>query len=172
VHNLRDEQLAVQVAEILRRHELDAPLLSLEITESAIMNDPEHSLGILTELQSMGVQLSIDDFGTGYSSLSYLKRLPVAELKIDRSFVHDMIEDDDNAMIVRSTIDLAHNLGLETVAEGVETAEILDLLQGMQCDLAQGYLISRPLAEQEFLDFLASSEWAKHTRRRGRAKNF
>jgi diguanylate cyclase (GGDEF)-like protein len=172
VHNLRDERLAEQVAEILGRHELEAALLGLEITESAIMNDPEQSLGILTELQAMGVRLSIDDFGTGYSSLSYLKRLPVAELKIDRSFVHDMTQDTENAMIVRSTIDLAHNLGLGTVAEGVETTEILGVLQDMQCDMAQGYLISRPLAEQEFLDFLASSEWAKHTRRRDRAENF
>jgi diguanylate cyclase (GGDEF)-like protein len=169
VHNLRDERLAEQVAEILGRHDLEASLLGLELTESAIMNDPEQSLGILTELQAMGVQLSIDDFGTGYSSLSYLKRLPVAELKIDRSFVHDMIEDNDNAMIVRSTIDLAHNLGLATVAEGVESMEILDVLQSMHCDMAQGYLISRPLPEQEFLDFLASSEWAKHTRSRNRA---
>ena len=172
VHNLRDERLAVQVAEILERHDLEAARLCLEITESAIMNDPEQSLGILTELQVMGVQLSIDDFGTGYSSLSYLKRLPVAELKIDRSFVHDMIADNDNAMIVRSTIELAHNLGLATVAEGVETTEILEVLRDMQCDMAQGYLISRPLAEQEFLDFLASKAWPKHTRKRNRVENF
>jgi diguanylate cyclase (GGDEF)-like protein len=172
VHNLRDERLAVQVAEILERHDLEAARLCLEITESAIMNDPEQSLGILTELQAMGVQLSIDDFGTGYSSLSYLKRLPVAELKIDRSFVHDMIADNDNAMIVRSTIELAHNLGLATVAEGVETTEILAVLRDMQCDMAQGFLISRPLAEQEFLDFLASKAWPKHTRKRNRVENF
>jgi diguanylate cyclase (GGDEF)-like protein len=172
VHNLRDERLAVQVAEILERHDLEAARLCLEITESAIMNDPEQSLGILTELQVMGVQLSIDDFGTGYSSLSYLKRLPVAELKIDRSFVHDMIADNDNAMIVRSTIELAHNLGLATVAEGVETTEILAVLRDMQCDMAQGFLISRPLAEQEFLDFLASKAWPKHTRKRNRVENF
>jgi len=172
VYNLRDERLAEQVADILRRHDLNQRLLSLEITESAIMNDPEHSLGILTDLEAMGVRMSIDDFGTGYSSLSYLKRLPVAELKIDRSFVHELNSDSDSAMIVRSTIDLAHNLGLSTVAEGVETAEILETLQGMQCDMAQGYLISRPLPEQEFLDFLESSPWAESTRKKRRAENF
>jgi len=172
MHNLRDERLAKQVAEILTASDLDRQLLSLEITESAIMHDPEHSLGILTELEAMGVRLSIDDFGTGYSSLSYLKRLPVAELKIDRSFVHDMTRDSDNAMIVRSTIELAHNLGLSTVAEGVETTEILAALRDMQCDMVQGYLISRPLAEQELLEFLASSEWAKRTPKRHRAENF
>jgi diguanylate cyclase (GGDEF)-like protein len=172
MHNLRDDQLARQVQEILARHQLAHDLLVLEITESAIMNDPEQSLGVLNALQDMGVRLSIDDFGTGYSSLSYLKRLPVAELKIDRSFVHDMTEDTGNAMIVRSTIDLAHNLGLSTVAEGVETREILQTLHAMQCDKAQGYLISRPLPEQQFLEFLASSEWAEHTPRRSDAGNF
>ncbi len=172
VHNLRDERLAAQIADILRRYELDKRLLSLEITESAIMNDPEQSLGVLSELEAMGVQLSIDDFGTGYSSLSYLKRLPVAQLKIDRSFVHDMIEDNNNAMIVRSTIDLAHNLGLSTVAEGVETREVLDTLKEMGCDMAQGYLISRPIPGDELLDFLRSSDWAAPARNPHRAENF
>ena len=116
--------------------------LTLEITESAVMHDPERSLEILTKIDSMGVQLSIDDFGTGYSSLSYLKQLPVKQLKIDRSFVSDMMEDHDDAMIVRSTIDLAHNLGLDTVAEGVETEVVLNRLKEMNCDQAQGYLIA------------------------------
>jgi EAL domain-containing protein (putative c-di-GMP-specific phosphodiesterase class I) len=123
------------------------------------MTDPEKSYKILSSLHSMGVQLSIDDFGTGYSSLSYLKRMPVQKLKIDRSFVSDMTHDSDDAIIVRSTIDLAHNLGLETIAEGVEDEETLAVLQDMRCDMAQGYLISHSLPAQEFLDFLAGCDW-------------
>jgi len=159
MHNLRDDTLAAQVCDILERHELEAQALILEITESAIMHDPELSLATLRELDSMGVRLSIDDFGTGYSSLSYLKRLPVQELKIDRSFVSSMIEDKDDNTIVRSTIELAHNLGLRTVAEGVETQEVLRALQAMTCDTAQGFFISRPLAPDDLLEFLRSSRW-------------
>ena len=159
MHNLRDENLPGQIAEILDRHGLDKQYLMLEITESAIMNDPERSLDILTRLDSMGVRLSVDDFGTGYSSLSYLKRLPVQQLKIDRSFVSNIIDDKDDAMIVRSTIDLAHNLGLHTVAEGVETDNILNELERMRCDSAQGYLISRPLSPDDFLSYLEAGEW-------------
>jgi len=160
VHNLRDENLPRQIAEILDRFHLGEQCLTLEITESAIMCDPECSLDILTKLDKMGVGLSVDDFGTGYSSLSYLKRLPVQQLKIDRSFVSDMIDDKDDAMIVRSTIDLAHNLGLNTVAEGVETQATLKTLKTMGCDLGQGYLISRPLSHDDFLSYLQAGEWS------------
>ena len=160
MHNLRDENLPRQVGELLARYQLEREFLTLEITESAIMHEPERSLDILRTLDDMGVYLSIDDFGTGYSSLSYLKRLPVKQLKIDRSFVSDMMVDKDDAMIVRSTIDLAHNLGLSTVAEGVESDQILDRLKSMDCDIAQGYLISRPLSKDDFLSYLESGEWA------------
>jgi len=159
MHNLRDQNLPEQIQEILELHGLEHRFLILEITESAIMYDPERSLDILTALDSMGVRLSVDDFGTGYSSLSYLKRLPVKQLKIDRSFVADMIEDSDDAMIVRSTIDLAHNLGLSTVAEGVESQEILQQLIDMGCDQAQGYLISRPLSPDDMMSYLDAGEW-------------
>jgi diguanylate cyclase (GGDEF)-like protein len=159
MHNLRDENLPAQIAEILERFGLSEQCLMLEITESAIMHDPERSLDTLTKLDQMGVGLSVDDFGTGYSSLSYLKRLPVQQLKIDRSFVSDMIDDQDDTMIVRSTIDLAHNLGLNTVAEGVETEETLEALHAMGCDLAQGYLISRPLSHDDLLSYLKAGEW-------------
>ena len=147
------------IGELLDRYQLDREYLTLEITESAIMHEPERSLDILRALDDMGVYLSIDDFGTGYSSLSYLKRLPVKQLKIDRSFVSDMISDRDDAMIVRSTIDLAHNLGLSTVAEGVESEQILERLKNMECDVAQGYLISRPLSRDDFLSYLEAGEW-------------
>lgn len=163
VHNLRDVNLAFQIAQLLKKYRLKHEYLTLEITESAVMHDPERSLEILTKIDSMGVQLSIDDFGTGYSSLSYLKQLPVKQLKIDRSFVSDMMEDHDDAMIVRSTIDLAHNLGLDTVAEGVETEVVLNRLKEMNCDQAQGYLISRPLSSDDFLSYMSTGEWTVHS---------
>lgn len=157
--NLHDPALPQQIGEILDRHRLDKRHVTLEITESAIMQEPERCLDILNALNDMGMYLSVDDFGTGYSSLSYLKRLPVKELKIDRSFVSEMIDDKDDAMIVRSTIDLAHNLGLATVAEGVETAQVLERLREMGCDQAQGYLISRPLSPDDLFSYMASGEW-------------
>jgi diguanylate cyclase (GGDEF)-like protein len=131
--------------------------LSLEITESGIMTDAARALGTLEFLRGLGLRLSIDDFGTGYSSLSYLKRLPVQELKIDKSFVIDMAEDKDGAMIVRSTINLGHNMGLKVVAEGVENRETWDLLKAWGCDLAQGYFISRPLPGDDLVQWLAAA---------------
>ncbi len=123
------------------------------------MDDYMKSIEVLGELSDMGIELSIDDFGTGYSSLGYLKRMPVQQLKIDRSFVSDMIMNRDDAVIVRSTIDLAHNLGLKTVAEGVETEEVLAVLSEMGCDMVQGYLVSRPLPMEEFFLFLKNCDW-------------
>jgi EAL domain-containing protein (putative c-di-GMP-specific phosphodiesterase class I) len=121
------------------------------------MDDADHALEVLTRLDAMGVRLSIDDFGTGYSSLSYLKRLPVDEIKIDRSFVMDMKSDNNDAIIVRSTIDLAHNMGLRVVAEGVENAEALGYLGTLGCDMAQGYFISRPVPYEDLVSWLANT---------------
>jgi len=134
----------------LQRHQAPADAFCLEITESAIMDDPQRALATLNTLSQRGFALSIDDFGTGYSSLAYLKRLPVDELKIDKSFVMNMQDDDDDAKIVRSTIDLAHNLGLTVVAEGVENEMILDKLRALACDEAQGYHLARPMAADAF----------------------
>ncbi|MBT8121139.1 MAG: EAL domain-containing protein, partial [Gammaproteobacteria bacterium] len=153
------EALPDQVEDILKEHDLDSSRLTLEITESAVMDDYMKSIEVLGELSDMGIELSIDDFGTGYSSLGYLKRMPVQQLKIDRSFVSDMIMNRDDAVIVRSTIDLAHNLGLKTVAEGVETEEVLAVLSEMGCDMVQGYLVSRPLPMEEFFLFLKNCDW-------------
>ena len=114
------------------------------------MDDPQRALGTLTRLSGLGFKLSIDDFGTGYSSLAYLKRLPVDELKIDKSFVMGMENDLDDAKIVRSVIDLAHNLGLTVVAEGVENAKAWDRLRALGCDEAQGYHMGRPMPASEF----------------------
>jgi EAL domain-containing protein (putative c-di-GMP-specific phosphodiesterase class I) len=117
----------------------------LEITESSVMSDAGYAMNVLARLSSMGVRLAIDDFGTGYSSLSYLKRLPVNEVKIDKSFVLNMQEDDNDAVIVRSIVDLGKNLGLRVIAEGVETAVAWNALKEMGCDIAQGYVLSRPM---------------------------
>lgn len=133
--------------------------LCLEITESAIMGDPKRALGILEDLHNMGFSLSVDDFGTGYSSLAYLKKLPVSELKIDQSFVFHMADDKDDATIVRSTIDLGHNMGLVVVAEGIENKANWDMLQTMGCDLAQGYFISKPMAADALLKWIEQAPW-------------
>ena len=120
------------------------------------MADPERSARILQSFSDMGIALALDDFGTGYSSLAYLKRLPVDELKIDRSFVMNMATDDNDAVIVRSTIDLAHNLGLRVVAEGVESGAAAAALAALGCDHAQGYYYSRPVPPAEFTSLLAA----------------
>ncbi|WP_345064285.1 GGDEF domain-containing protein, partial [Acidovorax lacteus] len=148
--DLLDPDLSARLATVLQRHGVQAHALCLEITESAIMDDPTRAEAMLNRLSEQGFKLSIDDFGTGYSSLAYLKRLPVDELKIDKSFVMGMEQDEDDATIVRSTIDLAHNLGLSVVAEGVETAAIQERLRALSCDEAQGYHISRPMPQDEF----------------------
>jgi diguanylate cyclase (GGDEF)-like protein len=153
--DLLDQELQNKVERILRRHGMPHAALCLEITESAIMDEPQRALATLNALSEAGFKLSIDDFGTGYSSLAYLKRLPVNELKIDRSFVMAMEKDVDDAKIVRSTIDLAHNLGLTVVAEGVENVSVLRLLAELDCDQAQGYHMSRPLPAAEMVAFAA-----------------
>ena len=153
--DLLDPELSQRLADILARHGVAARAFCLEITESAIMDDPQRAEAMLNRLSEQGFKLSIDDFGTGYSSLAYLKRLPVDELKIDKSFVMGMETGEDDAMIVRSTIDLAHNLGLTVAAEGVETAAIQDRLRALHCDEAQGYHIARPLPVDDFLAWQA-----------------
>jgi diguanylate cyclase (GGDEF)-like protein len=143
--SLLDAALPGEVLRMLDAHGLEPQYLTLEITESILMADPERSARILSSLSEMGVHLALDDFGTGYSSLSYLKRLPVDELKIDGSFVKNMARDPDDAMIVRSTVQMARGLGRVVVAEGVEDEITLNRLRGFGCQMAQGYGISRPL---------------------------
>jgi diguanylate cyclase (GGDEF)-like protein len=129
--------------------------VELELTETALMHDPESASGVLTRMTGLGIRLSVDDFGTGYSSLAHLRRLPLHALKIDRSFVRDMSNDAQDAAIVRSTIALAHNLGLKVTAEGAEDANTLELLREMECDEAQGYYICRPLPLDELLHWMS-----------------
>jgi diguanylate cyclase (GGDEF)-like protein/PAS domain S-box-containing protein len=148
-----------RVANILERKKLAPCRLELEITEGVIMRDNDATVDILNQLQRLGVSLSIDDFGTGYSSLSYLRRFPVGEIKIDRSFVSEMTKDEGAAGIVRGIIELAHSLKLQVVAEGVETCEQLKRLMDLKCDRAQGYLISRPLPADNLGRFL--NDWSQ-----------
>ena len=155
--DLLDPHLPQDVSQLLSRWRLPAASLELEITESTMMVDPQRSLEVLKRLHNMGIALSIDDFGTGYSSLAYLKELPVNELKIDRTFVEAMTSNRGDAFIVRSTIDLAHNLRLQVVAEGVEDQQTMDELADLGCNVAQGFHLSRPLPPQEFTTWLASS---------------
>ncbi|MHB8618593.1 MAG: EAL domain-containing protein, partial [Chloroflexota bacterium] len=145
MRNLQDPELPERIAELLEELGLSAGWLKLEITESVIMANPARTMDVLNRLHAMGVGLSIDDFGTGYSSLSYLKRLPVDELKIDKSFVMDMAHDENDATIVRSIVELAHNLGLRVVAEGVCDQRVWDLLADLGCDSGQGYHMGCPM---------------------------
>jgi len=151
--SLHHSAFAGQIRDILIKHHAPPSMLSLEITESLIMSDPDGSARSLAELHEMGVRIVIDDFGTGYSSLSYLRRLPVDELKIDRSFVLGLSEGEDNTL-VRCLIDLAHNLGLRVVAEGVETLDVCQQLTALGCDAAQGYFISRPGPANAIADWI------------------
>ena len=150
VHNLHDSSMLNLVRRLIKEYDLECCSLTLEITESDIMVDPIRAREILEALDNMNVKLSIDDFGTGYSSLAYLKQLPVGEIKIDKSFVMEMISDDNDMVIVKTTIDLAHNLGLQIVAEGVKDQKTCDYLRNLNCDIAQGYFISMPLSAKEF----------------------
>jgi diguanylate cyclase (GGDEF)-like protein/PAS domain S-box-containing protein len=147
---LQDPDLPARVLAALARHDVPVSLLRLEITESAIMADPSRALTILRALADAGIGLSLDDFGTGYSSMSYLRKLPVDELKVDRSFVQDLTGERADAVLVRSAVDLGHNLGLSVVAEGVEDVPTLTALHRLGCDVAQGYHFARPMPPEEF----------------------
>jgi EAL domain-containing protein (putative c-di-GMP-specific phosphodiesterase class I) len=159
-HNLHDPQLTKHIQQACQECGIDTSYLVLEITESAVMSDPIGAMKILGELSDMGISLSIDDFGTGYSSLAYLKQLPMDEIKIDKSFVMDMINDKDDYIIVRATIDLAHNMGRKVIAEGVESPEIWEILDRMGCDMAQGNYISTPRTADDFAQWLQDSQWS------------
>ena len=159
VRSLLDPDLSGRVEALLAETGVPGSRLTLEITESGVMADPNRAIALLERLAATGVKLSVDDFGTGYSSLSYLRRLPVHEVKVDRSFVFRMATDPSDATIVQSIIELGHNLGLRTVAEGVEDQISWDLLRGMGCDVAQGYLLSKPIPAQ------ALTRWMDDVRR-------
>ena len=161
--NLVDYSLRELLQQNLSKYNIPADRLELELTESTMMADPTTAMKLMNQLTQMGVQFAIDDFGTGYSSLSYLKRLPVKCLKIDKSFTLEMTTDDHDAVIIRAAIDMAHNLGMTVVAEGVEDQSTWNLLQILRCDMAQGFHISRPVAANDTLEQFRSIE--KHPER-------
>jgi diguanylate cyclase (GGDEF)-like protein len=154
VQDLNNQLLYQQVNQLLEQYHLDASYLTLEITESGMMENPAHSIETLNKLKTMGLNLSVDDFGTGFSSLKYLKQLPVDELKIDKSFVMDMANNENDRVIVQSTINLGHNLGLEIVAEGIEDESALAIISRLGCDRAQGYYFEKPLSADNFFAYL------------------
>ena len=159
--SLVDRSLATTLRELLGRWRLSAAALQLEITESAVIDEARRATTALEELSALGIRLAIDDFGTGYSSLTYLKRLPVSEIKIDKSFVANMLHSREDAVIVRSTIELARNLGLETTAEGVEDELICGQLTAWGCDFAQGFLLGRPVAGSEVITQTAGRRFVR-----------
>jgi len=159
--SLHDPQLLKMITKALKTTDTKPNQLMLEVTESAIMLDPKSAEEALTALSRMGVGLSIDDFGTGYTSLAGIKRFPIDEIKIDRSFITNMLTEHKDAMIVRSVIELGHNLGLTVVAEGIETKKVLDALVDLGCDGIQGYFISKPQTGDALRNWLLTSSWGK-----------
>jgi diguanylate cyclase (GGDEF)-like protein/PAS domain S-box-containing protein len=162
--SLLDQALPSKIQKLLDRWQVDPRFLKIEITESSIMADPAHALAIMSMIQSMGVRLSIDDFGTGYSSLTHLRQLPIDEIKVDKSFVSGMTTSEADASIVRTVIDLAHNLGKQVCAEGVEDEATMVMLRDYGCDLAQGYWISRPMSAPDLTKWLAETGWGLNLR--------
>jgi EAL domain-containing protein (putative c-di-GMP-specific phosphodiesterase class I) len=157
--DLRDPKLVDHIKGSIATWGIPPDEIQFELTESALMEDPVGALVTLSKLKDLDVKLSIDDFGTGYSSLSYLQRLPVDAIKIDQSFVSKIAAEEQSETIVRSTIELAHNLHLEVIAEGVENREIWDRVSSLECDVAQGYFISKPMPSVGFSDWHAQSPW-------------
>ena len=152
----RHNDLPGQISRILDEAALPAELLELELTEGVAMRDPQGAIAVMNDLHRRGIRLSIDDFGTGYSSLSYLKKFRVYKLKVDQSFVRDLGDDPEDRAIVSAIISMAHSLGLQTIAEGVETLEQMQFLRSQGCKEVQGYLFSRPLRAEEFPVFVAA----------------
>lgn len=156
--SLLDHDFPGEVVAMLAQADVPPELLTLEITEHTAVLDSALVEAALTWLGANGVRVAIDDFGTGYSSLARLRRLPLYAIKVDRSFVQAMTSNPDDLAIVRSTIDLAHNLGLEVCAEGVATEEVYDALRALDCDLAQGFFVAGPMSESRLADWLAAHE--------------
>jgi len=156
--DLQNSKLPGSIQANLEKHGVAPSSIILEITEEAVVHDIDRAIAILETLRGMGINISMDDFGTGYSSLGHLQKLPVDELKIDRAFVNNLPDEPQNASIVRSIIDLAHSLGLEVVAEGVETAAALRWLREQGCERAQGYYLSKPMPADAFRTWLNNWE--------------
>lgn len=154
----QDTTLVPFISQTLSKYDVDPSQVEFEITESISMSNMTNTLRILKELRELGVTIAIDDFGTGHSSLAYLKKFPINTLKIDKSFVMDIVDDEEDRVIAQTIISMAHSLGLKTVAEGVETQEHVDMLQNMECDILQGYFYSKPIAKDAFIEFIKDYE--------------
>ncbi|MBS0370544.1 MAG: EAL domain-containing protein [Proteobacteria bacterium] len=159
-HDLKDRKLIGKIKGLFDTWGAQPDWIQFELTESGLMDDPVGALEMLKHLKQLGVTLSIDDFGTGYSSLSYLQKLPVDTIKIDQSFVRSMVDSTDSAVIVRSTVELGHNLNLEVVAEGVDSQAVWDRLADLGCDVVQGYFVGMPMPAEQFTEWQGSSPWA------------
>lgn len=164
VSNVQDAEFPDEVARLLREFETPSGMLELEMTESAVMTEPARAVQCIKKLRELGVLIAIDDFGTGYSSMTYLRDLLVAKIKIDKSFVKEMSASHEDAVIVRSTVELGHNLGLKVIAEGVESPEVWEQLKTFGCDGAQGYYMSRPVSAEKFMEWLRLSRWQLESR--------
>jgi len=162
----RQHDLEERIRSIVADAGIDPSLIELEITESQLMHDPDHAIKVLTALGDAGVRIAIDDFGTGYSSLAYLTRFPLASLKIDRSFVADVLEDEADATIVRTIVDMAHTLGFTVIAEGVELDSQAAFLRTLGCEQAQGFLFAKPMPADEFSTLIGVRVSAAGTRAR------
>ena len=156
VYNLQESNFVENIITIFEKNKISPSNFIMEITESVMMKNLNKSIDILNKLDKLNIEIAIDDFGTGYSSLTYLKRLPLSKLKIDKTFIIDMNEDENDAMIVRSTIDLAHNLGMQVIAEGIEIEDSIELLTILGCELGQGYFISRPVSDDIFEEWITN----------------
>jgi len=167
--NIQDPEFPDQVGRLLADTTVPAARLELELTETAVMTEPVRAVECIKKLRALGVQVAIDDFGTGYSSMAYLKELLVAKIKIDKSFVKDMAANHHDAVIVRSTVELGHNLGMKVIAEGVENQVVWDKLKALGCDSAQGYYMGRPVGADKFIEWLRQSRWGLAPQRPGLA---
>jgi len=150
---LKDENLPARIVGLLRHYVVPPSRISIEVTESAVIRDPDRAVSILDDFRKAGIEIALDDFGTGQTSLSLLKKLPLSQIKIDKSFVQTLRADSGDAIIVKSIIDLGHNMGLLVTAEGVESNYCWNLLNSYRCDLVQGYLISAPLTSDELREW-------------------
>jgi EAL domain-containing protein (putative c-di-GMP-specific phosphodiesterase class I) len=159
----RGKDIVKNISNALKRYDLPGSCLELEITERLLMKDVPHVINLLSQFKAMKIRLSIDDFGTGYSSLSYLKRFPFDVLKIDKSFVSDIGEDSDDTALCEAIIAMAHSLGLSIIGEGVETKEQFEFLNQRGVETIQGYYVSEPMLNEEFLSFITISEWLETT---------
>ena len=154
--DLQDEYLPYYILQILNEHDIPPARLTLEITENMVMANVQHAISVLECLRDIGVRISMDDFGTGHSSLAQIKNMPLHELKIDKSFITTLMSDHQNKAIVRTTIDLAHNMGLTVVAEGIEDEDTLRQLSELGCEQAQGFFMSKPVASDDLIRWLVT----------------